>query len=305
MFHDPMILAIVLAVAFAFIFVCIFGFLLGWADRALFVPVDPREAAVKEALPGANCGGCGYIGCADYADAIVNKQVPNDRCPVGGVSCIKKISAIMGQEYKESWPRRPIIHCSAHTANKRGQHHYTGSQTCQGMNLVGGIQGCVYGCLGGGDCATSCAYNAIHVVDGLATVDYLKCVGCGACAKACPRRIISIIPFKADRIMSISCSNQDFGAEVTAVCDVGCIGCKACSKQANIFTMKGNLATIDYADYNPQEDVKSAITKCPRKVMLSVGKPSAKDLDEVAGETLPEIVKPNFETTVDKTEWRG
>ncbi|HAU38841.1 MAG TPA: electron transporter RnfB, partial [Phycisphaerales bacterium] len=52
--------------------------------------------------------------------------------------------------------------------------------------------------------------------------------GCGACAKVCPRNIITMVPFKADRMYVVACCNQDFGKDVKAVCNVGCIGCKAC-----------------------------------------------------------------------------
>lgn len=300
-----MITTIILATVFGLLLIGFLGFILGWADRAFAVPVDPKEEAIKAALPGANCGACGFVGCSDYAEAVAKKGKPVDLCTVGGPACAKKVGAIMGQDVKDSWPRRPVVHCSAHTDDKLGRMSYLGVKTCHGMNLVGGVQGCVYGCLAGGDCEHSCKYDAIHVVNGLATVDYEKCVGCSACAKVCPRRIISMIPFKAERILTISCSNQDFGPDVSAVCKVGCIGCKACSKQANIFTMKGNLATIDYTGYDPAQDVKAAIQKCPRKVMVTVGKPSAQDLAGVEGEKLPEVVKPNFATTVDKTEWRG
>jgi Na+-translocating ferredoxin:NAD+ oxidoreductase RNF subunit RnfB len=298
-------IAVTVAVVFTLLFVGLFGFILGWADRAFFVSIDPREEVVKGALPGANCGGCGYIGCGDYADAIVNKGAAIDLCPVGGTACAKKLGSIMGQEFLESWPLRPVVHCAARTTARLGKMKYEGTPSCHGRNLVGGVQSCVYGCLGGGDCERSCKYDAIHIVDGLATINYEKCVGCSACAKICPRRIITMVPFKAERILTISCSNQDFGQDVSAVCKVGCIGCKACTKQANIFSMKGNLATIDYTDYDPAQDVKTAIQKCPRKVMVTVGKPSPDDLKKTANENMSDIIRPKFETTVDKTEWRG
>ena len=134
----------------------------------------------------------------------------------------------MGVELGETFPFRPIVHCGAHTEDRLGRTLYQGESRCAAANLVSDVQACTYGCLGFGDCTRACNYDAIHVVDGLATVDYDKCVGCGACSRACPRNIITITPFKAERIMAVTCANKDKGKDVMAVCNVGCIGCGAC-----------------------------------------------------------------------------
>ena len=42
------------------------------ASKLMFVPVDEKVAAVREVLPGANCGGCGFAGCDDYAAAFAD-----------------------------------------------------------------------------------------------------------------------------------------------------------------------------------------------------------------------------------------
>ena len=49
------------------------GVLLTVASKVFAVEVDERVDAIAEALPQANCGACGFSGCADYADTIVNK----------------------------------------------------------------------------------------------------------------------------------------------------------------------------------------------------------------------------------------
>ncbi len=114
-----------------------------------------------------------------------------------------------------------------------------------------------------------------------------------------------MIPFKTDRVLVIACSNQDMGPDVKAVCTVGCIGCKSCSKKAELVEMEGNLPVIDYDRYDEQADFSVALEKCPRDGLLYVGKPTAEDLAAVAGEELPDRVEADFKTTVDDTEWRG
>jgi len=213
----------------------------------------------------------------------------------------------MGVAVTASFPYRPVVHCSATFEERLKRSPYKGERNCLAANLISDIQGCVYGCLGFGDCRNACDYDAIHVVDGLATVDYEKCIGCGACAKVCPRNVISIVPFKAERILAVTCSNRDFGKDVKAVCTVGCIGCKACTRSSKLFTIEDNLSTLNYDAYDPADmaDLDKAVEKCPRKSLLFIGKPSEKDLAAVKDEELPDMVKPDFKTTVDDTEWRG
>jgi len=280
----------------------VFSYVLGWANSTFYVEVDPRINAIMDALPGANCGGCGFIGCGEYAEAVVDGAAIN-KCTVGGEGCTAALAQIMGVEVGAALPFRPVVHCGAHYEDRLGRTEYHGVQRCASANLVADVQGCTYGCLGFGDCASVCNYDAIHVVDGLATVDYEKCIGCGACAKVCPRNIITITPFKAERILAVTCSNKDKGKDITKVCTVGCIGCGACARNSDLFTIEDNLSTIHYDAYDPEcgDDVMKACEKCPRKRIVFVGKKDSEDVDEFSGE----VVAPDFKTTVDDTEWRG
>lgn len=252
----------------------VMSYILGWANKKFHVEVDPRVEAVTEALPGANCGGCGFIGCSDYAVAIVADNAPVNKCPVGGAGCAAEVAAIMGVEVGEAVPSRPVVHCAGHADDKAGMSEYRGEKRCAAAHLVAGIQDCTFGCLGFGDCALACQYDAIHVVDDLATVDYEKCVGCGACVKACPRTIISMADFNEDRIPAIRCSNRDKGKDVTSACKVGCMGCKACVKLSDVMTMDGDLAVVDASAYTYElvEGAEKAIEKCPRNTIAFVGK---------------------------------
>lgn len=281
------------------------GLVLGWANEAFYVAVDPRIEAATAALPGANCGGCGFVGCASYAEALVEKDAACDLCPVGGAACAKALSTIMGRELKQSWPSRPVVHCRATLDQRLGRVPYRGEQTCSAANLIAGVQGCTYGCMGLGDCVTSCAFDAIRTVSGVAVVDYEACTGCGACARVCPRNIISMVPFKAERMLVIGCSNRDFGKDVKAVCQVGCIGCKGCEKNSPLFKIDSNLPVINYEEYDPNltDATRVALDKCPMKGLVFVGRPSRKDLDGPGD--VPVVVEADFKTTVDSTEWQG
>ncbi len=285
----------------------IVSYVLGWANRKFAVEVDPKVEAVLEALPGANCGGCGFLGCSDYAVAVVADNAPVNKCPVGGEACAAKVAAIMGVEIGEALPFRPVVHCGAHLEDRLGRAEYVGEQRCRAANLVADVQGCTYGCLGFGDCTRACKYDAIHIVDGLAVVDYDKCIGCGACAKVCPRNIITMTPFRSERIMAVTCSNKDKGKDVMAVCNVGCIGCKACARISQVISIKDNLSTIDYDHYTPEcmPDLMKACEKCPRHRLVFVGKPTPEEAAAAGEFEAPDIVKPDFKTTVDDTEWRG
>ena len=292
-------LLLLLAVAVALV--------LGWANRAFHVAVDPRIEAINLALPGANCGGCGFVGCGEYALAVAAGETPLTSCAPGGAACAEALAAILGQEVAPAFPYRAVVHCAATQQQRLPQvkPEYHGELTCTAANLVAGYQGCTYGCLGLGDCHRACNYDAIHVVDGLAVVNYDHCIGCKACAVACPRNIISMVPFKSERMLVVACSNRDPGPAVRAVCPIGCISCSACAKKNSLMQMESGLPIIDYDAYGDADDFAAAIEKCPRESLIYVGKPSPRDLALVADEELPERIEVDFHTTVDQTEWRG
>lgn len=296
-----------LSAATMLVMAIVLSYILGWANKAFHVEVDPKITAINEALPAANCGGCGYVGCGEYAEAVAEGSAPVNKCTVGGESCAAEVAEIMGVTVEESYPYRPVVHCGATLTDRLQRSQYIGEQRCAPANLVTGIQGCTYGCLGFGDCERACNFDAIEVVEGLGAVNYDKCVGCGACAEACPRNIISMVPFKAEQMLAVGCSNKDHGKEVKAVCKVGCLGCKACTRVSDMFTVEDNLSTINYENYRPDrlDELLAASNKCPRNRLVFVGKPTDKDLSAAEGLELPEVVKPDFKTTVDDTEWRG
>ena len=282
-------MVIILAAAIMLVLAAFMTFVLGWASKTFHVELDPRVEAIIEALPGANCGGCGYAGCSEYAEGVVAGKVEADKCTIGGASCATALANILGIELEESFPYRPVVHCGAQFEDRLGRNEYTGEPTCGAADVISGVQGCTYGCLGLGDCELACDFDAIHMAAGLATVDYQKCVGCGACARVCPRNIISMVPFKAEKMLAVACCNDDFGKQVKAVCNVGCTGCKLCTRASDLFSMDNNLSRIDYDKYDPDQmaDLEVAVDKCPVNCLVYRGRPAEKAPATVASEEAP------------------
>lgn len=154
----------------------IFGIILAVASKVFAVEKDPREEAITECLPGANCGGCGYPGCGGYANAVVKGLAPVDACSPGGAEVAKKIGAIMGVEVEEGARKIAQVMCTGGGHDKT-RYDYVGLESCLAISRVssGPLQ-CSYGCLGGGDCVEACKFDAIHIVDNVAKVDFDKCV---------------------------------------------------------------------------------------------------------------------------------
>jgi RnfABCDGE-type electron transport complex B subunit len=300
------LMTIILAATTLLVMAVVLTYILGWADKAFHVEVDPRVEDVIEALPGVNCGGCGYIGCSEYAEAVVlNAEVVN-KCTVGGPNCTEELAQIMGVEAESAVKLRAIIHCGANYEQRLGRSKYKGEQRCIAANLVTDVQGCIFGCLGFGDCKRSCDYGAINIVDGLSRIDYEKCVGCGACSKICPRNIITITAFTHRRMLAVECSNTDKLKEVTKVCTVGCLGCGACTRVSDMFFLQNNLSTIKYDEYGDDrmDELIKASEKCPKKRIIFMG-PPLKEGEKDEDQKSDKVITPDFKTTVDDTEWRG
>ena len=280
-------MTVVVAAIVLFGLTLIFATLLGVAKEKLHVDEDPRIAEITEELPAANCGGCGYAGCADFAKAVVEQRVKCDDCPVGGSDTADKIAEILGVEVVQTAPQRPVIRCGAKTDQKLGMVPYEGVETCVEANVVGVTQACIYGCLGYGDCVGACTFDALHMIEDRPVVNYDNCTGCGACVKVCPRDLIEMIPFKQAVMLVVACANKEPTKAVRAVCKVGCIGCKLCERFAgDVFTVANNVASINYENNAGEEteDIKKVLDKCPAEVLMYFGQPKPEYAGQLAAE---------------------
>lgn len=243
------------------------GLFLGVAGLKFRVDVDEREEAVLGALPGNNCGGCGYAGCSGLAAAICKGEAPVNACPVGGEEVGKVIAGIMGVEATAKERMTAFVACAGDCEKANTDYDYYGVKDCRMMNFVpgGGPKSCMSGCLGFGTCVQECPFDAIHVVNGVAVVEKEICKACGKCVAACPRHLISLIPYQAS--YAVSCSSTDKGPVTMKACSVGCIACGICVKNcpSGAVTVENFHATIDQEKCT---GCGTCMEKCPKKAIV-------------------------------------
>ncbi|MBR6898341.1 MAG: RnfABCDGE type electron transport complex subunit B [Lachnospiraceae bacterium] len=223
------------------------GLLLGFAGKKFAVETDPKEDAVLEALPGNNCGGCGYAGCADLAAAIAAGKAPVNACPVGGAAVAEKVGEIMGVAAQTGPKKYAFVRCTGSCESAKRDYEYNGVYDCDQAASVpgGGGKACRYGCAGLGNCVRACEFGALKIVNGVAHVDKEKCVACGACVKACPKGLITILT--QEPVYTVACASHDGVKRVMQVCRTGCRACGLCAKLCPVdaITMDNGLAVID------------------------------------------------------------
>ncbi len=239
------------------------GLGLAVASKIFAVETDPRQEKINDNLPGANCGGCGYAGCADFSAALVAGKVGPADCPVCDEATRKLLGEIMGVEVGESVRHVALIMCQGGSGTANLEGRYNGQASCASADLIGGGDKlCNNGCLGLADCQDVCAFGAIEITtEGIARVIPARCTACGKCLAACPKNLISLVPDTAQ--IHVLCNNTDKGAAARKACGVSCIGCKKCQKSFEEdprITIHNYLAKVDYK--NPPTD-KSVIETCP------------------------------------------
>ena len=222
------------------------------ADKKLRVEEDPRIGLALEALPGANCGACGYAGCNAYAEAVATAGETITKCPVGGQDTMNGRGGVMGVEASTA-VEHVVRRMGRGTASlARDKAHDDGPTSCAVQDLVsGGSKACQWGCLGGGDCVDVCNFGALEMgPDGLPVVYDDLCTACAACVTACPRDLFELHPIT--REFFVFCKNHDDPKTAKDVCDVACTGCTICARNSEgAITMVDNLAVIDHDKINP------------------------------------------------------
>jgi len=246
-----------------------FAYGLSIAQKKFKVKEDPRIDAVEEALPGANCGGCGFPGCRALAESIVAGESKPDSCPVGGSETAKTIGKILGVEIEKSEKKVAVLMCRGTEEAAKIKADYRGIETCYAATIVQkGNKSCSYGCLGYGDCVLACNFDAIEIgKEGIPVIDREKCTGCGMCVKACPKHLLELHPIS--RKFFVFCKSLDNGKISRANCKNACIGCKICIKGVNNeeIIVENNLAKINNIEILNNEEAMKWVGKCPTKAI--------------------------------------
>jgi len=251
---------------------------------------DPRIDEIQAILPAANCGGCGFAGCRNFAEALVKADTFEGlNCPVGGAPIMAQAAAILGKTAPVVDPKVAVLICNGTPESRPQTSEYDGAPDCRiANNLYIGESDCSYGCLGKGDCMRACQFDAMYMdpVTRLPVISDEKCVSCGACVKACPRHIIELRKkAKKDRKIYVACSNCDKGAPARKACKVACIACNKCIKvcEFGAITIENNLA---YIDSYKCTFCRKCPSECPTNAIIELNFPPRKTRTEVQAEVI-------------------
>ena len=241
---------IILAVISVSVIALLCGVLLVVAAKVMAVEEDPLFAPIRECLPGANCGACGYAGCDGYANALAaGEETRTNLCVPGGNDCAAAIASVLGTEAASVESKIAVVCCGGDCTKTTGE---------------GQEKSCKFGCIGCGLCANVCSQNAIRIENGIAVIDTAQCMGCGLCEKNCPKHVIQMVS-PLQKVID-RCSNPEMGKNVITACKAGCIGCTKCSKvcPSGAITMENNLAVVD-----PEKCTAcgTCVEACPTKCM--------------------------------------
>jgi len=265
---------------------------------------DPMIDVVEAALPGSNCGGCGFAGCRNFAENLVKSESMDGLyCPVGGNSAMVSIASLLGRTAVTQDPRVAVLRCNGTCEFRPKINNYDGASSCAIISLLySGETGCQYGCVGFGDCGEVCKFDALHMdpVTGLPVVDDDTCTACGAGVKACPKNLFELRKrWRGNKKIYVSCMNEDKGGVARKNCSVACIGCSKCFKVCafDAIVMKNNLA---YIDSDKCRLCRKCAPECPTNSIIETGFPARKAKEDTA----PVVAAPDKGDMKDVTSGR-
>ena len=252
----------------------IFAVILYFVAQKFKIFEDPRIDEVQAVLPAANCGGCGFAGCRNFAEALVGAEsFEGLNCPVGGTEVMAQAATILGKVALPVDPLVATLLCNGGPENRPRTSRYDGASDCRiSHSLYSGETDCSYGCMGYGDCVRACVFDAMYmdISTELPVIIDDKCVACGACVKACPRNLIELRKkAKKDRKIYVACSNCDKGGPAKKACKVTCIGCSKCLKvcKFDAITIENNLA---YIDAEKCTFCRKCVPECPTNAIIEL-----------------------------------
>jgi Na+-translocating ferredoxin:NAD+ oxidoreductase RNF subunit RnfB len=241
----------------------ILAFFLAIASKRLYVYEDPRIEQIEELLPHSNCGACGTAGCRNFAEQTVEGKIDPACCTVNTSDQNKNIASLLGVAMGNVEKRIARLACAGGTHVAKIRANYLGLSSCRAAAVSGGGgKGCAWGCLGLGDCAVVCDFDAIKMDrHGLPVVESGKCTACGDCIEICPKNLFSI--HGVSRQLWLACRNESDPDAAEAVCEVACTACGRCVMDGaeGLIQLKSNLAVIDY-EKNASAN-RLAIERCP------------------------------------------
>jgi Na+-translocating ferredoxin:NAD+ oxidoreductase RNF subunit RnfB len=262
---------VVITAIFAASLALVLGIALGVFRKVFHVETDVLVGLIRETLPGANCGACGFPGCDGFAAAVASRTAPPDKCTVSSVGETKKRGDLLGVD-ASSVPKIAFLTCQGSIDCAKPKGTYTGTQSCRGAKIsAGGTKLCSWGCLGFGDCEKVCPFGAITMgVSGLPLINKDRCTGCGKCSAECPQLILKQIPRDQKGAIALCANRNTIKPMVRKTCTVGCIKCESCAKKcpAEAIKLEGGVPVIDYGKCT---SCGTCLVQCPSKVFTMLG----------------------------------
>ena len=258
---------ILITALFALILAFVLGLALGFFREFFAVAQDPLIGQIRECLPGANCGACGFPGCDGYAAAVASGQAGIESCSVGGKTTAEKLSALMGLSASVVH-HVAVLACQGDREKAPLKGDYVGMATCRGAKLsAGGTKLCAWACLGFGDCVKVCSFDALSMgPQGLPKIDYRLCTGCKICVAECPQQVLKAVPRERKGSMPLCSNRNTLKAQVIKTCKTGCIKCGLCEKNCpnKAITLQNGIPEVDYSKC---VSCAACVSRCPTKVL--------------------------------------